>query len=44
MWLRKQKLINYKNKRKNSKLVKYDYEVGHYAYIIRDVNYHKLEG
>ena len=44
IWLRKQKLINYNNKHEDKKRVKHDYDVSHYAYIIRDVNYHKLEG
>ena len=38
MWLRKQKLIKYYNKHENAKRVEYDYEVGHYAYILRDGN------
>ena len=44
MWIRKQKLINYNNKRENAKRVQYDYEVSHYAYILGGGNYHKLEG
>ena len=44
MWLRKQKLINYNNKRENEKRVEYDCKVGHYGYILRDGNYRKLEG
>ena len=44
MWLRKQKLVNYNNKHENEKWVQYDYEVGHYASILRDGNYRKLEG
>ena len=44
MWLSKQKLINYNNKRENEKWAQYDYEVDHYAYIRRDVNYCKWEG
>ena len=44
MWLRKHKLINNNNKRENEKRVQYDYEVGHYAYILRDRNYCKLKG
>ena len=43
MWLSKQEPINYNNKRENKKRVQRDYEVGHYAYILRDGNYHKLE-
>ena len=44
MWLRKQKIINYNNKRENAKRVEYDYEIVRYAYILRDGNYRKLEG
>ena len=45
MWLSKQKIINNNNnKRENEKWLQHDYEVGHYAYIIRDGNYRKLEG
>ena len=44
MWLRKKKLINYNNRRENTKRVQHDYEVGHYAYILMDKNYYKLEG
>ena len=44
MWLKKQILINYDNKRENAKRVEYDCEVGHYTYIIRDGDYRKLEG
>ena len=44
IWLRKQKLTNYNNKRENEKQVQYDYKVGHYAYIIRDGKYRKWEG
>ena len=43
-WQRKQKRINYDNIRENSKRVSHDYKVGEYAYILRDGNYHKLEG
>ena len=42
--LREQKLINYNNKRENSKRVQYDYEFSHYAYILWERNYQKLEG
>ena len=42
MWPRKQKLINYNNKRESAKWVECDYEVGNYAYILRDGNYRKL--
>ena len=41
MRLRKQKLINYNNKRKNAKRVKYNYEVGNYTYILMEGNYRK---
>ena len=44
MCLRKQKPINYNNKRENANQVQHDYEVGHYAYNLRDGNYDKLEG
>ena len=44
MWINKKKLINYNNKRENENWVQHNYEVGHYAYILRDGNYHKLEG
>ena len=44
MWLRKQKLINYYNKHENAKRVEYNYNVSHYAYIIRDRKYRKLRG
>ena len=44
MWQRKQKLINNNNNCENTKRVEYDYAVGHYAYILRDKNYRKLEG
>ena len=44
MWLRNQNIISYNNKRENAKQVEYDYAVGHYAYILRDKNYRKLEG
>ena len=44
MWIRRQKIINYDNKRENAKRVEYDYGFGKYAYIIRDGNYRKLEG
>ena len=43
MWLRKKKLINYNNKRENTKRLQYDYEVSHNAYILRDRKYGKLE-
>ena len=39
---RKKKLVNYNNKHENAKLVKHNYKVGHYAYILRDGNYQKL--
>ena len=41
---KEEKLINYNNKRENGKRVQYDYEVFHYAYILRDENYRKLDG
>ena len=46
MWLRKQKLINNNNnnKRENAKRMEYNYEFGHYMYILRDGNYRKSEG
>ena len=44
MKLTKKKLINNNNKSENTKRVQYDYDVGHYTYIIRDGNYRKLEG
>jgi hypothetical protein len=44
MWQRKQNIINYNNKRENSRRVSHDYEVGQYAYILRDGIYRKLEG
>ena len=44
MWLRKQKLINYNNKRENAKRVEYEYEVGHYTYILSFGNDRKIEG
>ena len=44
IWLRNQNIISYNNKRENAKQVEYDYAVGHYAYILRDKNYRKLEG
>ena len=31
MWLRKKKLINYNNKRENTKRVEYDYDFGYYT-------------
>ena len=42
MWLRIQKLIIYNNKRENANQVQHDYEVGHYTYITRGVNYRIL--
>ena len=42
MWLRKQKHIRYNNKYKNTKRVQYNYEISHYAYILRDGNLRKL--
>lgn len=44
MWKRKQKLINYNNKRENAKRVPHDYQVGDHVYILRDGHYRKLEG
>ena len=44
MCLSKQKPINNNNKHETAKWVEYNYEVGQYAYILRDRNYHKLEG
>ena len=44
MWLRKQIPINNNNKCENANRVECDYEVGHYAYILREKNYRKLEG
>ena len=38
------KKINYNNKSENTKRVQYDYDVGHYTYILRDGNFHKPEG
>ena len=38
MWLRKKKIMNNNNKRKNAKQVECHYEVGHYVYILRGVN------
>ena len=40
----KKKLINYYNKSENKKRVQYNYDVGHYTYIIRDGKYRKFEG
>ena len=42
-WLIKQKVSYYNNKRENAKQVQYDYEVVHYAYILKGRNYLKLE-
>ena len=40
IWLRNKKLINNNNnKRESTKRVQYNYEVGHYSYILRYVNY-----
>ena len=44
MQIRKQQIINYNNNRENVNRVQHDYEVAHYAYILRDGNYRKLEG
>ena len=44
MWLRKQKITNYNNNSENENRVQYNYEVGRYAYIIRDIFYCKVEG
>ena len=41
---RKQKIINYNNKRENNKRVPHDYKVGDFVYIIKDGVYRKLEG
>ena len=35
--------MNYNNKYEKEKRVEYDYEIGHYAYIISKGNYRKLE-
>ena len=41
---KEKKLTNNNTKRKNANRVEYDYKVGHYAVILRDRNYRKLEG
>ena len=41
---RKQKIVNYNNKRENNKRVPHDYKVGDFVYIIKDGVYRKLEG
>ena len=41
-WLRKQKIINNYNICENEMQVQHDYEVGHYAYILRGRNYRKV--
>ena len=43
MWLRNKKLVYYNNNNENAKLVKHEYEVIRYAYILRDGKYCKLE-
>ena len=43
MWLRKKTIGNNNNKHENAKQVECDYKIGHYAYILRDRNYSKLE-
>lgn len=44
MWAQKQKHINYDNVIENSKRASHDYKVDGHVYIIRDGQYHKLEG
>ena len=41
---KEEKLVISNNKRENAKQVQYDFEVSHYAYIIREGNYRRLEG
>ena len=41
---KEEKYINYNNKCENSKQLEHNYEVGHYAYSLRDRNHRKLEG
>ena len=42
MCIRNNNIINYNNNRENSNQLQYNYEVGHYAYILREGNYRKL--
>ena len=44
VWADKQSRINLDNARENSKRVPHDYQVGDYAYIVKDGVYRKLEG